>query len=280
MIKVGRIISIRESFEVPGARRIQMLLSMKAHRSRIACLTKKGTKKFLGVIELKEILRRPEESQILLLISRDYPVLSSSQSILDAVKAMVEEEVWDIPVVDNGEYRGIVRACDIVRYLTPKMPKKRVGDFTRSSMVGIWHRTPLNVTVKTLLMAGEEVALVLDDEGEIRGGVHLLDLASEGEELTVEKTSSLSTGSEDQSWDWSTETRVLISKRIYVFPRIPVAQYVRQVMKVYENSLLKSVAIKLSKDKMGWCIVENAKGSVIGMVSILDVLSTFKKSVL
>ena len=71
-------------------------------------------KKLLGIVTRKDILRKPEETQIALLMTSDPLTIGPETEIAEAARIMTEMRIRRLPVIDNGNLVGILSASDII----------------------------------------------------------------------------------------------------------------------------------------------------------------------
>ena len=250
---------------------------MRLYDVRSIPVIKKDTKEFLGVIRLSKVVAKLSEP-IFMLIEKNPPAITDKYTFDEALKFMLTHKLWETPyVTSSGGFMGIIRLQDVVKYywsyITSRWSTcKLVKDIKGKSVLALWYKTPANVAVTSMKYLDSEIALVLDDDGKVVGAVFLQDLLAEGEEITREKQSSLSTGSEDQEWDWTGETIVYISKKQYIISKRPIGEFAEALEKVYENGNLSSALKVIAGSKRGWAFVVDAYGEVRYPISIMDIL--------
>ncbi|HIQ03823.1 MAG TPA: hypothetical protein EYH40_05345 [Desulfurococcales archaeon] len=255
----------------------EVFQAMRLYNVRSLPVLKRESKEFIGVLRLSRIIAKFSEP-LFMLIERNPPIISESYTLDKVLKYMLSNSLWEVPYVSSsGEFLGVIRLQDIVKYywsyiLSRWKTHKLVKDIKGGNVLALWSKTPANIAAISMKYLNSEIALVLDDEGKAVGAVFLVDLLAEGEEITREKQSSLSTGSEDQEWDWTGETIVYISKKQYVISRRPIGELTESLSKVYENGSLSSALKVLSASKRGWAFVVDAYGEIKHPVSVMDIL--------
>ncbi len=250
---------------------------MRLYNVRSIPVLKKDTKEFLGVLRLSKVAGKLSEP-IFMLIEKNPPVITEDYTFDEALKYMLSKDLWEVPyVTSNKEFLGIIRLQDVVKYYWSYIASRwgtniPVKDIKSENVLALWSKTPANIAVVSMNYLNSEIALVVDDDGKVMGAVFLLDLLAEGEEVTREKQSSLSAGSEDQEWDWTGETIVYISKKQYVISKRPIGELSEPLDKVYENGSLSSALKIVSGSKRGWIFVVDAYGEVKYPISVMDIL--------
>ena len=69
-------------------------------------------KKLLGIVTRKDILRKPEETQIALLMTSEPLTIEPETDIAEAARIMTEMRIRRLPVIDKGNLVGILSASD------------------------------------------------------------------------------------------------------------------------------------------------------------------------
>jgi CBS domain-containing protein len=77
----------------------------------------------LGVVDLRAVRRVPEEAwprtvvRDLMVAAGELPVMAPEDEAMDALRNLASRQVDQIPVVEDGHLRGVVRQQDIMRWL-------------------------------------------------------------------------------------------------------------------------------------------------------------------
>jgi CBS domain-containing protein len=261
--------------EVPGSRD-QVLRILQEKKISGMPAVKKGTKQLVGIITREDILRHPDEEQIALIMNRNVISLDIDASFDECLRIMKEKGFRRIPVVSKGELKGIITVGDIVhKIIANSSSTARVSDYMRKKMLAIWGSTPVNIASQIMHMAGEYVALVLDNEERIAGIVSNTDLIRLVEMKLEEKKSVLKSGSESQEWDWETSSVLYISKERISLPSIPFHQIMSTpCITISESSTIAECANIMLRHNIDQLPVTNLRDKVVGIIFDIDLVKS------
>lgn len=261
--------------EVPGSRD-QVLRILQEKKISGMPAVRKGTKQLVGIITREDILRHPDEEQIALIMNRNVISLDVGASFDECLRVMKEKGFRRIPVVSNGELKGILTVGDIVhKIIANSSSAARVSDYMRKKMLAIWGSTPVNIASRIMHMVGEYVTLVLDNEERIAGIVSNTDLIRVVEMKLEEKKSVLKSGSESQEWDWDASSVLYISKQRISLPSIPLHQIMSTpCITISESSTIAECANKMLRYNIDQLPVTNLRDEVVGMIFDIDLVKS------
>lgn len=261
--------------EVPGSRD-QVLRVLQEKKISGMPVVKKGTKQLVGIVTREDILRRPDEEQIALIMNRNVISLDYGASFDECLRVMKERGFRRIPVVSQGELKGIITVGDIIhKVIANSSSTARVSDYMRKKVLAVWGTTPVNIASRIMHMAGEYVALVLDNEERIAGIVSNTDLIRLVEMKLEEKKSVLKSGSESQEWDWETSSVLYISKQRISLPSIPLHQIMSTpCITISESSTIAECANIMLKHNIDQLPVTNLRDEVVGMIFDIDLVKS------
>lgn len=259
--------------EVPGSRD-QVLRVLQEKKISGMPVVKKGTKQLVGIVTREDILRRPDEEQIALIMNRNVISLDYDAPFDECLRVMKEKGFRRIPVISQGELKGIITVGDIVhKVIANSSSTARVSDYMRKRVLAVWGATPVNIASRIMHMAGEYVVLVLDNEERVAGIVSNTDLIRLVEMKLEEKKSVLKSGSESQEWDWETSSVLYISKQRISLPSIPLHQIMSTpCITISESSTIVECANKMLKHNIDQLPVTNLRDEVIGMIFDIDLV--------
>lgn len=182
--------------EVPGTR-TELLDLMNKHKLDGLPVVKKGTRTVVGMITKTDLLKKPDENQIALLMSRNPVTVTPDMSVADVVRVLLDHRIRRIPVVDGDVLVGIVTVADVVWKAIPKMDlPKTIKPYVVRNVIAVWDGTPLPVAYTIMDLAKTRVLHVLNDNGELCGIVSEVDIFSHSEIISDNKVSSMQATSE------------------------------------------------------------------------------------
>ncbi len=251
--------------EVPGNREEVMEL-MQKYKMKALPVVKKGTKELVGVISQTDLLLKPDEDQVALLMSRDPIQLNPDMSVKQLINLMVEKQLRRLPVTKGKEVVGMVSISDIIKAVSRMNIKTPIKDLVTTKIHVIWEGVPLSA-VPTIMRLGKVRTLpCIDDNGVLSGILSDLDFIKESKIVSEEKTSSISSAS-DKEWSWETSDMLLITKKKLKLPNKPVKEVMtKNVITINEFTSISECASRMYKYKLDQLPVLDAKGDLIGII--------------
>ncbi len=260
--------------EVPGTRE-QVLKLMMKHKVMGLPVVKKGTKKVVGIVTRTDLMEKPTEEQLALLMSRDPITINPEASIEETARILWERDIRRLPVViGDNELVGIITVADIVHKAIANMNiNKPIKNYVSRKVTAVWEKTPLPAVYKIMRLAKVQALPVIDAKGKLTGIISDSDIISLCEIVLKEHTSATKAATEGQEWDWDTVTILYISSRELTLPNKPVEEVmVRKVVTAVEQTPISSCARKMRRYDIDQLPVLNAKGDLVGMIRDVDLL--------
>jgi len=253
--------------EVPGSRR-DVLKLMRERGVTGMPVVKKGTKKLIGMVTRTDLVSKPSEDQVALIMSRDPITVSPGDSVLKAAKLLLENNIRRLPVVEGEDLVGIITVADIVyKALADSAITDPISEYMERKMLAVWEGTPLPVVLSIMKMAKAQAVLVLDNKSELCGIITDADLVKLSEVVLKEKVSSSGIVSEGQEWDWDVSTMIYISKGELSLPDKPVSEVMtRRLITALEFTPINECAKRMRRHDIDQLPVVNSDGKVVGMV--------------
>lgn len=252
---------------VPGSRR-DVLKLMRERGVTGLPVVKKDTKKLIGIITRTDLVNKPGEEQTALIMTRDPITVSPEDSIIDAVKLLVERNIRRLPVVEGDELVGIITVADIVyKALAESSFDDPVADYMDRQVQAIWEGTPLPVALSIMRLARTQALLVLDSSSNLSGIITDADLMKLSEVVFKERVSSSGIVSEGQEWDWDVSTTIYIGRGELSLPDKPVSEVMtKKLVTALEFTPINECAKRMKKHDIDQMPVVDSEGRVIGMV--------------
>lgn len=261
--------------EVPGSTAEALETIVKKNLSGMP-VVKRGTKELLGIVTRNDFSRRPEETQLALLMTRDVVTITPGKDIKDAAKIFIEKGFRRLPVVKDSQLLGIVTISDIVWRAIAKMPlKESIEELIDSNITAIWEETPLKVAYELMRLSGHRAVPVLDSEGKLVGMVADIDLLSVAQLTESTKKSEMSGGTEGEKWGWDSKNVIYITTKKLELPDKKVSDVmVKNVVTATKHTTVAECARKMAKHRVEQIPVIDAEGNMIGIVRDVDLLKT------
>lgn len=262
------------SIEVPGRRKDAIDL-MVSHELTWLPVVKKGTKQLVGVVSRSDLMSKPDEDQLALLMKRDPVTVSSHDDIEHAVELIMDNNITRLPVTSSKmELIGTLTVTDIVHKVIIEIDKtKIIKPYVERTLICVWEGTPLPVAYRIMKLSNNKALPVLDDEGELVGIISEADFLSVSEEIHEERVAKTTADSEGTDWDWDTSDRIIIAKKKLRIPNKPVRDVmIKDVETTVEQASVAECALKMKRFAIDQLPVVDAKGSLVGMVRDVDLL--------
>ncbi len=262
---------------VPGTRD-EILELMRKHGVNVVPVVKKGTMALAGIVTHKELMEKPGETQIALLMKRDPETVSSEDNVEELVRLMLEKNIFHVPVTDDGRNLvGVVSLSDIVRkVIVVEKIAEPIKPFVQRVIIAVWDKTPLPVAYSIMKLSKAPVLHVLDDKGKLVGVVDESDFLRASEVVSEEKVSSIISTSEGTDWSWDASSIFYITTKKLNLPGVQVKDIMTSdVVTVSEHVSLSECAFKMMKHDLNQLPVKDAEGNLIGVINELDLVKGY-----
>ena len=150
---------------------------------------------------IKDLLRKIEEEQLALLMTKNPVTVEPNDSLEKAVEIFLENPFKSLPVVEKERLVGFLTVRDMIKKIAELNIGRPVKDYMCDTAVCVWDGMPLNIACEIMRLSNLELCPVLDSNAKLVG---LIDekilLAKSLVEEYVEKTHYASLSSEDDAW--------------------------------------------------------------------------------
>lgn len=265
-------------FSIPSDRALAIETMKNNDISELIAL-KEGTGSFLGIININDILSKPEEEQLALIMRREVPVINKKDSIEQAISLFLSGDFYYLPVVENGNVVGIISLKEILPLANKKYKiKKSISEFIdHNHFMSVWEKTPTYIASRIMLNFKVTFLCVLDDKGIFVGLLDTSDMIRAGEIISGITESDATKGESGDDWDWNWKTSVLIGTSNFYLPNKPVSTYLKKGYSTINHNLPISQAIEiLQKEGTRYIAVIGDNNALIGILRDVDILKAFK----
>lgn len=188
-----------------------------------------GTEQYRGLILREDLIERPDEDQLALLM-REVPTVDREASLTEVARLVVEADTRRVPVVEDGRLEGIVTVTDVVEAIAEGAADgaDEVGELAQRAVNTTYEGTPLPVCEREISYARVPYAVVLDDEGSMSGIITEVDVIEEAEVVEGEEDAGESIASEEEDWMWEGIQAVgnaYVPTRNVEIPQEPVREF-------------------------------------------------------
>ncbi|MGB7787163.1 CBS domain-containing protein [Methanoregula sp.] len=253
--------------EIPG-NRDDVLKILK--RTGISGVPVIKNKKIVGIITRKDLLRKPEETQLGLLMTSKPIVIEPDMDIREAAGMLISRRIRRLPVVEDGHLIGLLSVADVVAALAQLKIKDEIKDKYTSKSFALWEETPLPVVGRVMEISGVDAIPILDAENKLQGIISERDLIRNSSIEDSVGVSDFSNGTDDDEWTWeSIRDNHTISFGIskVQLPNRPVKlAMVRNVVAVPQNAEVSECALKMRRARVDQLPVVNGDKKLVAML--------------
>lgn len=253
--------------EIPGNRDDVLKILKRTGISGVPVL-KEG--KLVGIITRKDLLRKSDETQLGLLLSRDPVTIGPDRTIQEAARLLIENNVRRLPVVEHEELVGLLSVADLVHAIAQMRIKEEIKDRYVSQTYALWEETPLPLVARIMEISGFEAIPILDSESRLQGIISERDLIRHSSIEDMVEVSDFSNGTDDDEWTWeSIRDMHTISygiSRIQLPDRPVKSAMITSVISVPLNAEVSECALKMKRGRVDQLPVINGDKKLVGML--------------
>lgn len=263
--------------ELPGSRDEVLEILKKKHISGVP-IVKKG--ELVGIVTRTDLLKRPEEEQIAILMTRNPVTISPEKSIVEASRIIIENNIRRLPVVSNHSLIGIITIADIVGAIGKLNITTPISEYISNHVVSVWSETPLSVVGTIMELADVKAVPILDSNLALLGVACDKDLISASRIDDRTEMSNMSAGSDDDAWTWESlrDTMSLYySVSRIKFPNTPVKKVLKLTGDPETAALSSQVsdcARKMRRNRIDQLPVITSSKKLLGLVRDKDLLKS------
>ena len=227
-------------------------------------------KKIVGIITRKDLLRKPEETQLGLLMTSKPVVIEPDADIREAARLLVTHKVRRLPVVEDGILVGLLSVADLIHALAQMKIQEEIKDSYTSQTFAVWEETPLPLVGRIMEISGVDAIPILNHDSILQGIITERDLIRNSSIEDSVGVSDFSNGTDDDEWTWESirDTHTIsfgISK--VQLPNRPVKQaMVKNVVSVPKNAEVSECALKMRRSRVDQMPVVNGDKRLVAML--------------
>lgn len=261
--------------ELPGSRDEVLEILKTKHISGVP-IVKNG--ELLGIVTRTDLLKNREEEQIALIMTRNPVTISSSRSIAEAARVILENNIRRLPVVENNKLSGILTIADIIGAMAKMNITTPISDYLVNHVVSVWSETPISVVGAIMELADVKAVPILDSNLALVGVASDKDLI--GASIIEDRTevSNMSSGSDDDAWTWESmrDTMSLyysVSKiKLPGYPVKDIIKFKGEPETVVSSSQVSESAKKMRRKRLDQIPVITSSRNLLGLLRDKDLL--------
>jgi len=255
------------SVEIPGNRDDVLKILKRTGISGVPVL-KEG--KLVGIITRKDMLRKSDETQLGLLMTRNPVTIEPDATLAEAASLILEKKVRRLPVVEGKTLVGILSVADLVTAIAQQKIKQEIKDRLTSTTFALWEETPLALVGRVMEISGVDAIPILDTDGVLSGIISERDLIKHSSIEDSVETSDFSNGTDDDEWTWESirdlHTLSFGVSKVKLPTRPVKTAMITNVVSVPLNSEVGECALKMKRARVDQLPVVNSDKQLVGML--------------
>ncbi|MGD0533946.1 CBS domain-containing protein [Methanoregula sp.] len=238
-------------------------------------------KKLVGIITRKDLLRKPEETQLGLLMAPKPVTIGPDEDISKAARLLVTHRIRRLPVVEDNKLIGLLSVADLVHAIAQMKIKEEIKESYTSTTFALWEDTPLPLVGRVMEISGVDAIPILNADSVLQGIISERDLIRSSSIEDSVGVSDFSNGTDDDEWTWeSIRDNHTISFGIskVQLPNRPVKlAMVKNVVTVPKNAEVSECALKMRRSRVDQLPVVNGDKRLVAMLYDRDLIRVLCK---
>ncbi len=255
------------SVEIPG-NRDDVLRILK--RTGISGVPVTKDKKLVGIITRKDLLRKPGETQLGLLMTPNPIVVRPDNTIVDAAELMIKYNIRRLPVVENNNLCGLISISDLVGAISRMKIKEEIKLRFTTHTFALWEKTPLPLVGSIMEISGFDAIPILNEDSRLTGIISERDLIRHSCIEDSVEVSDFSNGTDDDEWTWeSIRDNHSISygvSRVQLPNKEVKEAMIVDVISVPQNAEVSDCALKMKRERVDQLPVTNGDKRMVSML--------------
>ncbi|MCK4847594.1 MAG: CBS domain-containing protein [Candidatus Heimdallarchaeota archaeon] len=273
-ISLSQIMTKKEdltTMRIPGNREILLDAIRKTNLSVYPVL-KKETDELVGIVSRSDLFKKPDETQLSLLMIRDFITLNSNNDVIDAARIFADSLFQRIPIVDVKDEKkllGLVARSDIVKKVILQAKNDmEITRFYNPNVTVIWEETPINIAANILRLSHQKGIPVINESGMV-GIITQNDFLKVAEIFDSKSTSRTGHGAENDSSSWDSESILIIGSKTLTLPKnMKISDIMERNIEVcYSSSTIHEVTKKIVQKRIDQLPVVSVSGKILGMIN-------------
>ncbi|NHJ49545.1 MAG: CBS domain-containing protein [Asgard group archaeon] len=280
--KGGRILKVAEVMttdpvcaKVPGTRE-DLFELMRTTELTCFPVLKNGSTELIGIVTETDVVNKPSETQLALLMSKDPVTVTPKTEISEVIKILTENNFRQLPVIDKKKLVGLITIGDIIsKVIAITSSEKTISEYMTDNVLSIWQETPISVCHKIMEYAKEEASIIFDNNSKMVGIITMVDFVKFFDAISSEKRDEMSAG-EGKEGSWDAVSTIIVHTKDLTLPSEPIKEMMtKDVITTFSKASISEVARKMHRMGLYQMPVVNAKGDVIGMIRDFNLLRAY-----
>jgi CBS domain-containing protein len=253
--------------EIPGNRDDVLKILKRTGISGVPVLK---SKKLIGIITRKDLLRKPEETQLGLLMTPNPVTIRPDATIQDAARILITRKFRRLPVTENGRLLGLLSVADLIQAIAQLRIKEEIKGKYTSHTFALWEETPLPVVGRVMEISEVDSIPILDSESKLQGIISERDLIRHSSIEDSVGVSDFSNGTDDDEWTWESirdlHTMSYGISRVQLPDKPVKTAMITNVIAVPLNAEVSECALKMKRARVDQLPVINGDKKLVAML--------------
>ncbi|MGD1004024.1 MAG: CBS domain-containing protein [Methanoregulaceae archaeon] len=240
------------------------------------------SKKLIGIITRKDLLRKPEETQLGLLMTTKPFTIEPDAEIREAARLMISKKIRRLPVVEKNKLVGLLSVADLIHAIAQIKIKEEIKDKYVSQTFALWEETPLPLVGRVMQISGVDAIPILDSESRLQGIISERDLIRNSIIEDSVGVSDFSNGTDDDEWTWESirdmHTLSYSISKVQLPDRPVKTAMVKNVIAVPQNAEVSECALKMRRARVDQLPVINGDKRLVAMLYDRELLRVLCES--
>ena len=281
-IPLSQIMTKKEDLimmRIPGNREI-LLETIRKTQLSVYPVLKKETDELVGIVSRSDLFKKPDETQLSLLMIRNVVTLNPDDDVIDAARIFIDRLFQRIPIVDSEDEKkllGLVARSDIVKkaILQAKIGTE-ITNYYNPNVTVIWEETPINIAAKILRLSHQKGIPVINESGMV-GIITQNDFLKVAEIFESKSTSRTGHGAENESSSWDSESILIIGSKTLTLPQNMIVSDImeRSIEVCYASSTIHEITKKIVQKKIDQLPVVSVSGRILGMINQRNLIQAY-----
>jgi CBS domain-containing protein len=264
---------------IPG-NRDTLLETIRKKQLSVYPVLKKETDELVGIVSRSDLFKKPDETQLSLLMNRNVVTLNPNDDVIDAARIFIDRLFQRIPIVDVEDEKkliGLVARSDIVKKVILKAKiGTEITNYYNPNVTVIWEETPINIAAKILRLSHQKGVPVIN-ESEMVGIITQNDFLKVAEIFDSKTTSRTGHGAENESSSWDSESILIIGSKTLTLPQNMIVSDImeRSIEVCYASSTIHEVTKKIVQNKIDQLPVVSVSGRILGMINQRNLIQAY-----
>lgn len=235
--------------------------------------------KFLGIVTRRDILEKPRETQISLIMrpKDNAPWTYEDSTVEEGAAVLLKYGRRHMTILDHSDrVVGIVTPYDFMKVIKERKISFPVIKYASSACIPVYSKTPLKVLLRLMMITKMNAFPVLDDNAKLIGIITDRDLFDKSYVDTSLRESDLGIGEFEDEWTWEGLRSVM--KLVYMVSDLKIPEMsveeamVPNPISVFEKTPAYEAATIMLKNRFSQLPIRDLSDELVAMLYDFDLV--------